>query len=233
MATASHVDFSRLKVLSILEGPGAAVLTFILKRGTNSPSPSVPLDRYLNTLPLTSSANFGKLCSKDRRKVFTNIERRQISSDPSWDRFDVSLLYKAIRHGCENLANLHDTVGWNDMTSLEGLITKVKNERNIFVHEKPQQTDIEFEAKVSELQNLFFEVLQAAQTKYHVPEGEIINEKSNVEKGVKDILKCFTAKEFLHLDSIKMLHVFKNIILTSLSSTYESAQTFDPHSKHF
>ena len=228
MATTSSVDLSRLKVLCILEGPAAAVLTFVLKSGTNAPSTPIPLDQYLNALPQTSTANYIQLSNSDKRKLFNRDEKKQIRSDPAWDRFDVSLLYKSIRHACENVFSLNDNVGWGDMNSLEGLITTVKNERNKFIHERPQMSKTEFEAKVSELQDLFMKVSQAAKIKYNISDQDIANEKQSVDKGIKDILKCSTVEEFLRLDSIDMLEVFKKMIISRLSSTYERAQTFDP-----
>lgn len=229
MATGPPVDFARLKILSILEGPGAAVLTFILKSGTNTPSTPVSLWQYLSTLPQTSTANYCKLSNKDKRKAFTNSEKQQISADLSWDKFDVSLLYKVIRIACEHVAQLNDTAGWGDVNSLEGLITKIKDERNLFVHERPHLTQNEIKTKVGKLKNLFMKVLEASQTRYGLSDQEIADEKRLIEKGVKEILKCFTIQEFLRLDSIKMLQVFKSMIVSRLSSMYEKFQIFDPH----
>ena len=135
MAAAPPVDYSRLKILSILEGPAAAVLLFVLKHGTNAPSKPISLEQYLKTLPHGSTANYCSLSDKDKKKTFNNTEITQINADPSWNTFDVSLLYKSIRLACENLAGLNDNVVWGDATTLEGLMREIKEQRNKFVRE--------------------------------------------------------------------------------------------------
>lgn len=227
MATATSVDYSRLKLLCILEGPGATVLTRALKYGTRN-TPPVQLNDYLNNLPPTSTANFCSLSNKDKKKkTFTSPEMKQIMGDTSWNYFDITLLYKSIRLACEHVAGLSD-VKWKDENEMEGLITKIKDERNSCIHERPYMTDQEFQTKVSELEGLFVKTLEAVKVRYKVPDPEFTQVKCGLQKGIRDVLGCFTVEEIMRIDSIKLLPLFKEMAKRRLTSTYKKAQLFDP-----
>ncbi|KAK8386046.1 hypothetical protein O3P69_010638 [Scylla paramamosain] len=227
MASVPPVDYLRFKVMCILEGPGETVLKFILKCGTNSTSP-LPFHDYLNNLPQTSTANFCKLNNQQKKKAFNKDEIDKIRDDPSWDTFDITLLYKAIQHACENVAELNDSIAWKDPCRLEGMITEIKYKRNIVVHERRQLTKNEFKKKVSELKDLFVKALEAAQTRYNVPDHKITQEKDTLYKMIQDILKCLTIEDVLRLDTIRQLPVFKKMFVTRLREIYERTQIFDP-----
>ncbi|XP_063850228.1 uncharacterized protein LOC135094237 isoform X2 [Scylla paramamosain] len=228
MAAASPVDYLRLKLLSILEGPGTATLTFILKHGTNAHTSNLSLLDYLNNLPQGSEENYCRLSNKGKVKAFTDSEKKVIESDLSWDSFDVSLLCKAIKLSCKNIAELSDNAKWENLGCMEGLIRKIKDERNRLVHERALMTQNEFDARVRELEDLFLKALEAAQIRYSISEQEVDKKKKYIEENIKTILECFTKEEILRLDSIGQLLVFKTMVIRNLRKIYEMTQNFDP-----
>lgn len=225
MTDASSINYSRLKILCILEGPGQTVLTETLKRGTQY-APPIYLDEYLKHLPATSTAKFLLLNNKDRRKAFYPSEMKQIKADPLWDNFDITLLYRCIRLACENVADLHDSK-WQNENEMEGLITKLKQERNICVHEKIQLTEQQFHDKVSDLKDLFDKALEAVKVKYSIPDSEIANVRKKIHKDIKDVMEAFSDKEILRMSFDKLLPLFKEDTKNHLKDIYEKTQFFD------
>ena len=230
MATAPPLDINvyRLRLLRIIETLGENVLRFILKHGTNTPNPSISLQDYLDALdPQTSNAYYCKLTNKKKRELFTKTDKNQISADLTWDTFDVTLLWKAIRCACEDIAHPDDTVSWGDMNSLEGLIKKIKDERNEIIHEKHQLMPNEYEAKVKALKGLFTKTLEEAQTRYSVLDQEITDEKQKIEDGIQHISGCFKIEEMCQ-DRTKLLQTFKEFFVRSVNTIYQRTQIFDP-----
>lgn len=162
-------------------------MTFILKRGTNVDNHHTSLQDYLNSLPPTSTANYCRLNNKDKMKMFTRSEQNKISADPTWETFDVTLLHKAIKLACENIAGLDDRAWSEDDGSLEGLLTKIKNEKGRIIQELPQETDAEFLSKIRELRSLYCKTLEAAQNRYTIPDKDIAKEKCLVEERINHI----------------------------------------------
>ena len=160
MAGAPLFDVRRWHIYSLLNIPGAQVFTFVLKCGTKfSSTQPVPFDRYLVTLTAQSTANYVRMKSKEKKKLFNPDELRQIQKYPLWDNFDLSLLHKAIRVGCEHTASLDDNITWNNPQEMEGLLTIIKDERNSILHEREHLTEPAYRAKVTELERLFDECL--------------------------------------------------------------------------
>ncbi|XP_063878234.1 uncharacterized protein LOC135110171 isoform X2 [Scylla paramamosain] len=221
------VDYSRLKLLCILEGPGEAVLSHALKCGTNKTA-SVNLVDYLRNLPETSTANYCVLNGDKKRKAFTGPEKRQIADDPSCQTFDMTLLHKCIRLACENVAGFSDP-SWQDDNVMEGLITKIKQERNVLVHERPQMTEEhQLLEKVKELESLFSRSLRAIKDKYGVSEAETTNVRDSITRKMQDILQAFTEKVFLEMSLKKRLDFFKNESVGHLRNIYKKSEFFDP-----
>ncbi|XP_063877097.1 uncharacterized protein LOC135109600 isoform X2 [Scylla paramamosain] len=225
-ATAA-VDYPRLKLLCILEGPGAAVLSYALKCGTKKTASTTLLD-HLKNLPHTSTANYRALNGEQKRKAFTNLEKKNIAEDPSCQSFDISLLYKCIRLACEDVAGLSDA-RWQDDGEMEGLITKIKEERNICVHERPHMThDQQFLDKVQELKILLNRALQAVQDKYGVCDVETTNVINTIARQMQDILQAFTENVLLEMCFEKRLHLFKQVSVGHLKNFYKKNEYFDP-----
>ncbi|XP_063851975.1 uncharacterized protein LOC135095139 isoform X2 [Scylla paramamosain] len=223
------VDYSHLKLLCILMDQGAAVLFHALKCGTNKDA-SVSLMNHLINLPGTSTANYRTLNGEQRKKVFTRTssERNQMANDPSCQSFDITLLYKSIRLACENVAGLNDA-RWQDGTVMEGLITKIKDERNKCVHQKPQMRDEQqFLDKVEELKNLFIRALQAVKVKYRVSDGETTNTIDNITRQIQNICQAFDDKVILEMNFDKRLHLFKEMSVSHLRDIYKQFEYFDP-----
>ncbi|XP_045122248.1 uncharacterized protein LOC123510868 isoform X2 [Portunus trituberculatus] len=222
------VDYLRLKLFCILEGPGAATLKFILKRGTKVPNPPVSFLNYLNSLKSeNSTANFCKLTNRKKKDVFNKTEMDQINADHLWENFDLTFLFKAIRYGCENVEGF-DHHAWNDHTKLEGMVKEIKDERNTVVHERRQLTDHEFQGKMTHLKDLFLKALDATEHKFGASIQDITQEKRRIDDVIHDILSCFTIEGILRLDTLRHLPVFKNMFFTRLRDIYKKSQIFDP-----
>ncbi|XP_063852517.1 uncharacterized protein LOC135095549 isoform X2 [Scylla paramamosain] len=225
-AAAVAVNYSRLKLLCILEGPGAAVLFHALTRGTNKTAAVTLLD-YLTSLRNTSKANYCTLSNKDKRKAFNRDEEKQIANDPSCQSFDITLLHKSIRLACENVAGLSD-VRWQDDTVMEGLLTKIKDERNKVVHERPKMTDKQFLDKAEELKNLFIRALQAVKDKYGVSDAETTNITDIITSQIQEICQAFDDNVILQMSFEKKLHLFKQESVSHLREIYKQYEYFDP-----
>lgn len=144
-----------------------------------------------------------------------------------WETFDITLLYKCIQLACENVAGRSDRK-WQDENEMEGLITKLKQERNSCVHERVHLTDQEFHDKVHDLKDLFDKVLEAVKVKYSASDSEIANVKKNIHESIKDVMEAFSDKEILRMSLDKLLPVFKEDTRTHLESIYEKTEYFDP-----
>ncbi|KAK8379202.1 hypothetical protein O3P69_019212 [Scylla paramamosain] len=225
-AAAAAVNYSRLKLLCILEGPGAAVLSHALTRGTNKTAAVTLLD-YLTSLPNTSKANYRTLSNKDKRKAFNRDEEKQIANDPSCQSFDITLLHKSIRLACENVAGLSEKC-WQDDAVMEGLLTKIKDERNKVVHERPKMTDKEFLDKAEELKNLFIRALQAVKDKYGVSDAETTNITDIITSQIQEICQAFDDNVILQMSFEKKLHLFKQESVSHLREIYKQYEYFDP-----
>ncbi|KAK8386088.1 hypothetical protein O3P69_010666 [Scylla paramamosain] len=193
VAAGASIYYSHLKLLCILEGPGAIVLSHALKYGTNK-STSVTFSEYLTNLPHTSTANYHALNDDQRRRAFTGPEKIQIANDPSCQSFGITLLHKCIRLACEGVAGISDA-RWQDDGEMEGLITQIKQAKTLLVHESPQTTDEQqFLDKVEELKSLFNRALQAIKDKYGVCDDETTNVRDNIIRQMQDILQAVTEK---------------------------------------
>ncbi|XP_063878228.1 uncharacterized protein LOC135110166 isoform X2 [Scylla paramamosain] len=224
---AATVDYSHVKLLCIFMDPGAVVLFHALKCGTNKDA-SVTLVNHLTNLPDTSTANYRTLNGEQRRKAFTSSERNQMANDPSCQSFDITLLYKSIRLACENVAGPNDA-RWQDDTVMEGLITKIKDERNQWVHKKLQMTDEQqFLEKVEELKRIFIRTLQAIKDKYRVNDAETTNIIDNITRHIENICLAFDDKVILEMNFDKRLHLFKEVTVGHLRDIYRQFEYFDP-----
>ncbi|XP_063853542.1 uncharacterized protein LOC135096158 isoform X2 [Scylla paramamosain] len=226
-AAAWEVDYSHLKLVCILMDAGGAVLSYALKCGTNKTA-SVTLLDHLKNSPVTSTANYHKLNGQQRRKAFNSDEKKKIAEDPSCQSFDVTLLYKSIRLACENVAEPSDKC-WQDDTVMEGLLTKIKDERNTCVHERPQMTDEQqFLDKVKKLKSLFITALQAIKERYDVSDDETTSVSNNITTQIQDILQAFTDKVILQMNFDKQLHLFKQESVSHLREIYKQFEKFYP-----
>ncbi|XP_063852616.1 uncharacterized protein LOC135095610 isoform X2 [Scylla paramamosain] len=223
--TTAAVNYSHLKLVCILMDPGAAVLFHALKCGTNKTA-SVTLLEYLTNLPNTSTANYLTLSNKNN--AFYSHEKARMDNDSSCQSFDITLLYKCIKLACENVAGTSDA-RWQDDAVMEGLITKIKEERNKYSHERPRFTDEQqFLDKVEELKSLFIRTLQAIKDKYGVSDAETTNIIDNTTRQIKDICKAFDEKVILQMNFHKQLHLFKQESVSHLRDNFKRFEYFDP-----
>ncbi|XP_045113844.1 LOW QUALITY PROTEIN: uncharacterized protein LOC123506059 [Portunus trituberculatus] len=220
-------DYSRFKLVYILMGPGTAVLCHALKCGTNK-APSTTLLDHLNSLQDSSTANYCSLNDKTKKKIFTKDEERKISNDPSCQSFDITLLYKSITLACEGVADLNDA-RWQDPSVMEGLLHKIKEERNACVHEWSQITmdEHQLKNKLQDLESLFLRALQAVKNRYGY-RAETNTLMDNVKMQVNEVLQAFTDKVILQMNFEKKLDLFKEVSAYHLKDLYKNFECFDP-----
>ncbi|XP_063878231.1 uncharacterized protein LOC135110169 isoform X2 [Scylla paramamosain] len=230
MAIAPTVCVHRIKLISLMENVGKDVLTFVLKSGAlNAPTtpPGVSLADYLNQLPQGSSANYVKMNNKQKRGTLTPTDHRQIQRFPLWDKFDVTLLHKAIKLVCEGVAGSNDPQ-WQDPNTLEGLVTKIKDERNELFHEVRDFSEAEYQDKVNELEDLFIRLLGATKGKYHIPDAKLTAVQDNARQVIDTFRKTGMEKGILKDYFSAMHQEFKRDSQVHLKTIYEKLQTFDP-----
>ncbi|XP_063854356.1 uncharacterized protein LOC135096630 [Scylla paramamosain] len=230
MTAAPKVCVRRAKLIFLMENAGKDVLTFVLKRGAlNAPAtpPGQSLTDYLDNLPQGSTANYGRMSNKQKRTALNNTDRRQAQRFPLWDKFDVTFLHKAIKLTCEGLARDNDPE-WRNENTLEGLVTKIKDERNELFHEVKDFSEAEYQHKVIELEHLFIRVLAAAKTKYCIPDAEVTPVQDNARQVADTFRKTGMEKEILK-DYFSIMHQeFMRDTQTHLKTSYDRVQTFDP-----
>ncbi|XP_050705370.1 uncharacterized protein LOC126990752 [Eriocheir sinensis] len=191
----------RFKLLRVLETAGQKVLTFTLLCGTPGKNPTETLVEYLARLPDTSTAKYKNI--KEKGKYFDKTQKDMISNDTSCSNFDISLLSKAITVACE---------GWDDKDNLATLVKKIKDTRNVVVHEtQATMTEQIFQIKSYEIQQVFLETLDATEAKYpslktqvecakkktevkqliHAIRGEVLSEAEILNRSLNDLLPHF------------------------------------------
>ncbi|XP_045114697.1 uncharacterized protein LOC123506560, partial [Portunus trituberculatus] len=227
-AAAVTVDYARLKLVCILMGPGAAVLSHALKCGTNK-APSVTLLDHLASLPDSSTANYRALSNKTKKKIFNRDEERKIGDDPSCQTFDITLLYKSITLACEGVPP-SDDARWKDTALMEGLLNKIKEERNTCVHEWTQtkMDEHQFKKKLQEFEDIFIRALHAVRDRYGVCAAETSTVIDSVRLQIQDVLKAFTEKVILVMNFEKKLEMFKELSVCHLKDRYKHFECFDP-----
>ncbi|KAK8374077.1 hypothetical protein O3P69_018336 [Scylla paramamosain] len=151
------VDYSRLKLLCILEGPGAIVLSHALKCGTNKTT-SVTLLDYLTNLPDISTANYRMLNDKQKRDVFTSLEKTHMANDPSCQSFDITLLHKCIKQACENVAGPNDAC-WQDDTAMEEKLCHRISVDPIWGKKRPHTRNTRIKRVLKEMYQMALQVL--------------------------------------------------------------------------
>ena len=199
MAATSTVSVCRAKLIWLMESAGQEVLTFVLKRGAlNAPTapPGVSLTDYLDRLPPGSSANYGSMSNSQKKRELNATDSRQLQRYPLWDKFDVALLFKAIKLTCEGVAGMNDSA-WQDQSTLEGMVTGIKNKRNELIHETRSVSESEFQLKVNELEALFNRLLSAAKSRYGISDADIVPVEDRVRQATDDFRKAGMEKEIL------------------------------------
>ncbi|KAK8373628.1 hypothetical protein O3P69_012597 [Scylla paramamosain] len=230
MAAAPTVHVHRIKLICLMENAGKDVLTFVLKRGAlNAPAtpPGQSLTDYLDNLPQGSTANYGRMNNKQKKAALSNTDRRQAQRFPLWDNFDVSLLHKTIKLTCQGVARDGDPE-WRNQNTLEGLVTKIKDERNELFHEVKDFSEAEYQHKVNELEHLFIRVLAAAKTKYCIPDAEVTPVQDNARQVTDTFRNMGLEEAILRYKLSNMCQLFISMSQTHLKAFYDRVQTFDP-----
>lgn len=214
----------------MIENAGKDILTFILKRGAmNSPTtpPGICLNQYLDQLPATSSANYARMTRRQKNYALTHTDLQHIESSPMWDTFDVTLLHKVIRLACENVAGIDDPE-WHNPNMLEGLVTRIRDERNAIFREVRVFSEAEYEMRVRELENLFDETLNTAKIRYQIPDADMIPVKDKIQHGIDTFRKNQLGKELVMMSLNSMQQEFMRVCQNKLKSIHNNLLTFDP-----
>ncbi|KAK8402424.1 hypothetical protein O3P69_000676 [Scylla paramamosain] len=157
-------DHHLFRVYKAYSSEARLALLQVLSWGCPKP-PSQTFDQYL--------FSSGRSC-RFYRKAFDSQQRGKISTNPSGDRFDVSLLFKMIQLACHSLAPPEDEV-WitPDHTRLEYLLTSIKNARNALVHNVSVTTQEKMVEEIETLRDLLTKVVKISGTLYCVNSGMV------------------------------------------------------------
>lgn len=225
----------RLKLLHILETAGQQVMTYTLLCGTASKAPTDTLDQYLKKLPQGSTANYTKVSQKS--KCFNSTDQTQMN-DTTCTKFDITLLHKAIKLSCDNVASLHpvgnNPNAWNSTTlvqpwDLEYYVTKIKDTRNEVVHENKPFTEPLFLSTVADLSRLFVSSLMATKNRYARDNAEYQAKEDAILNTVKDIRdENLGEDEILQRSTRTLLPHLKLETDKELRTRLDSARYMDP-----
>lgn len=236
MAAITASQCFRLKLLHILETAGQQVMTYTLLCGTAGKAPSDTLEQYLQNLPQGSTANYAKVAKKS--KCFNSTDQTQIINDTTCTTFDITLLHKAIKISCENVASLHPVKNnpdmWNSKTlvqpwDLEYYVTKIKDTRNEVVHEHKPFTEADFLKEVADLILLFVSSLKATKDRYARDDAEYQAKEDAMLDTVKDIrAENLGEDEILQRSTTMLLPLLKQETDKELRTRLDSARYIDP-----
>lgn len=180
------------KVISILDGKGRSVLQRVLAWGTPGKSPSVTLDAYLSSLPEDSTASYGHTKTK-----FSKAEIHQLHQCPSCSQCDITLLFKAIKLACENVASFEDRRWVEPSKDLEYHLTCIKNKRNETFHGQREMSHSDFLRTAADIRELLVATLNTAGRRYGKSEGEIAKEIEGVHCEIDRIMEEVLGEEEL------------------------------------
>ncbi|XP_050710144.1 uncharacterized protein LOC126994917 [Eriocheir sinensis] len=220
MAVFTQSDCFRLKLLRVLETAGQKVMTYTLLCGTPGKNPSETLIEYLARLPDTSTAKYKNMTTRQKRNCFDRDQKQMIIIDPSCSSFDITLLFKAITVACEGL---------DDTTDLARLVKKIKDTRNVLVHDVHKTaTQHVFLTELKKLQEDFDETLQATKEKYNTDGVECVEKKNEVTQLVHAIRDEKIGNAEIRNFSYEYLPHFQREANEELKQKIDHAKHFNP-----
>ncbi|KAK8723355.1 hypothetical protein OTU49_011675 [Cherax quadricarinatus] len=120
---------------------------------------NLPIKEYLFT-----NINFTNVKYK---RIFNHDQREKLNAGIHVSSFDITLLYKLLHHVCDLKQNDED---WNSEgpngPTLENLIFKLKEHRNVLAHENPQMTEKQMYLKLDELRQLYEKIICEAGSRF-------------------------------------------------------------------
>ncbi|MPC56645.1 hypothetical protein E2C01_050610 [Portunus trituberculatus] len=188
------------KVISILDGKGRGVLQRVLAWGTPGKSPSITLDAYLSSLPEDSTASY-----RYTKIKFNKSEINQLRQCSSCSQCDITLLFKAIKLACENVASFEDRRWVEPSKELEYYLTCIKNKRNEVFHGHREMSHPEFLRTAADIRELLVATLTAAGHRYDKTEREVTKEIEGVHSEIDRIMEEVLGEEELLMEKGDML----------------------------
>lgn len=148
---------------------------------------NLSVKEYLSTIPNYTNDLY--------KKQFNAHQRTKLNAGIPTSSFDISLLYKLLCHVC----NLQKDKAWSSEDpagpTLENLIYKVKEHRNLLAHEDLQMNEQQLQLKLNELQLLYKRVICEAGIRFSKPASEtnriIIKINNNINGFCKKIREPF------------------------------------------
>ncbi|KAG0727461.1 hypothetical protein GWK47_034597 [Chionoecetes opilio] len=180
------------KVISIMDGKGKSVLQLVLGWGTPTKPLSLSLDEYLSSLPEDSTASFAHT-----RHRFNKTELKHLRQCPAFSRCDITLLFKAIKLACENVAGYDDCRWVEPSKELEYYLTCIKNKRNEIFHGGREMSHSNFLRETVDLRDLLVATLTTAGLRYGRSEDEVAREIKGVHCEIDSIMEEVLGEEEL------------------------------------
>ncbi|KAK4308624.1 hypothetical protein Pmani_019683 [Petrolisthes manimaculis] len=145
-----------------------------------------------------------KFTSSKNRKIFTSEDRKIMSENLDGSKWNIPLLFKCIKYGCEGLAPFDDRV-WTDNggTQLENYLYRVMSQRNEAVHSSYRMSRLEILDRVDKMCQTCIDTLNAAQLRYQ----EYMT-TSQCDQLIQQVL--------VHVDQIKQRHQSEDVLLPIL-----------------
>ncbi|XP_069937139.1 uncharacterized protein [Cherax quadricarinatus] len=174
MAVITKEENNGFRMLKALSECGRRVLHQTFRWGTPDKPATTTLDHYLNNLRQTSSANYLKLKSKDRK--FDKTQKKLISRSSNGRKFDVPLLCRSIKLACENVAPLSDPIWITASTQMEYYVTAINNMRNDAVHGPLAVTDEDYYENMRKLRELLTGCVKTSGERYGRDQDDVNKE---------------------------------------------------------
>ncbi|XP_069937448.1 uncharacterized protein [Cherax quadricarinatus] len=174
--------------------------------GTPDKPATTTLDRYLHNLKPTSSANYLKLKSKDRK--FDKTQKKLMNRSANGREFDVALLCRSIKLACENVAPLSDPVWIIASTEMEYYITAINNMRNDAVHGPLAVTDEDYYENMRKFRELLTGCLKTSGERYGRDQDEVTKEIQRMNDDLDNIMNEILGEEDIMkycIDDIKQI----------------------------
>ncbi|XP_042890121.1 uncharacterized protein LOC122265038 [Penaeus japonicus] len=168
----------KLSIYDIIMNVSQKVLRLVLEWGTPRREAGKTFIEYLHEVKEISWTTI--------RKQFNQSQRRKIEKSHDTASFDVSLLYKCIKYGCDGLAPPTDSRWTTSGNTLEWYVTSIKNCRNSYFHEKVEIDERQMR-RLSSWRDLLNSALEKAAEIYNIDEEVVQSITNEVNKEINDI----------------------------------------------
>ncbi|XP_069935759.1 uncharacterized protein [Cherax quadricarinatus] len=193
MAVITKEENNGFRIMKALSECGRGVLHHTFRLGTPDKPPTTTLDHYLNNLKPTSSANYLKLKSKDRK--FNKTQKKLINRSANGREFDVALLCRSIKLACENVAPLSDPRWITASTQMEYYITAINNMRSDAAHGPLAVTDEDYYENMRKLRELLTGCLKTSGERYGRDQDEVNKEIQQMNDDLDYIMNEILGEE--------------------------------------